>query len=362
MESIAIALVKQEVYQDLYVCSENDKDPANILFSSMGRVGPIGLFTTLNADFYIVKEEGTRECQIYRKVLPHMAEHLRMLKTTTLNTLPGQSFKIPGSDKSNGTYAVSCRDVDWGKYDIVISMNVSLPTQLVRCYPNTLFCYMIGEANLATKRVKFGYDVCLNQEARGKVATRTGVIDFPYTFVGTDCLEKIIHKHLGDASSRRGIYVEINSSDERPVVNAPPSFSGLSSLGHPINLHKQLISANLVEIYHSKYFVKLGGRKLRGNSVIESISLGTPVLMDPNDVIHRELLPKEAWVVTPEDAYRTIEYLDKNNDAYDQLLMKERDLLKKYVYQAPLDSLLNCLQYKRNHKKRSFMDMFRSTR
>lgn len=361
MDSLSIALVKQEVYQDLYVCSEKERDPTNILFSSMGRVGPIGLFTKLNADFYIVKEEDTKECQTYKKVLPHMAECLQMLKTTTLNKLPGQSFKIPGSDKSNGDYSVSCRDVDWGRYDIVISVNVSLPTQLVRRYPSTLFCYMIGEANLATKRVKFGYDVCLNQEARGKTATAPGVVDFPYTFVGTDCLETIIRRHVGRASERRGIYAEINSSDERPVVSAPPSFSGLKGLGHTINLHKQLISDNLVEIYNSKYFLKLGGRKLRGNSIIEAISLGTPVLMDPNDVIHRELLPKEAWVTTPEDAYRVIEHLDNNSDAYESLLMKERFLLNQYIYQAPLDSLLNCLQYKRNHRKRSFVNLFRST-
>ena len=34
-----IALVKQEVYQDLYVCPVTEKNAANILFSSMGRVG-----------------------------------------------------------------------------------------------------------------------------------------------------------------------------------------------------------------------------------------------------------------------------------------------------------------------------------
>lgn len=362
MENVKIALVKQEVYQDLYVCPENEKDPIKILFSSMGRVGPIGLFTKLNADFYIVKEEDSKECQIYKRVLPHMAENLKMLKTTTLNNLPGQGFKRPGCDKSNGYYSVSCYDVDWGNYDIVISINISLPSKLIKQHSNTLFCYMIGEANLATKSVKFGYDVCLNQEARGTVASKLGVIDFPYTFVGVNCLEKLMHQFLGKESEKRGIYAEINSSAERPVTNVPPLFSGLKNLGHTINLHKQLISDNLIEIYNSKYFLKIAGRKLRGNSVIESISLGTPVLMNPDDVIHKELLPKEAWIVTPEDAYRKIEYLDKNADAYNDLLMKERDLLNKYIYQAPLNSLLNCLKYKRNKKSFSFANLFKSAR
>ena len=57
MNKLKIALVKQEVYQDLYVCPVTEKDPGQILFSSMGRVGPIALMSDLNADFYIVKEE-----------------------------------------------------------------------------------------------------------------------------------------------------------------------------------------------------------------------------------------------------------------------------------------------------------------
>ena len=56
MNKPKIALVKQEVYQDLYVCPVTEKNAANILFSSMGRVGPIGLMADLDADFYIVKE------------------------------------------------------------------------------------------------------------------------------------------------------------------------------------------------------------------------------------------------------------------------------------------------------------------
>ena len=47
-----IALLKQEVYQDLYVCPVTEKDPEAILLSSMGRVGPIGLMAELDADLY----------------------------------------------------------------------------------------------------------------------------------------------------------------------------------------------------------------------------------------------------------------------------------------------------------------------
>lgn len=178
-----IALVKQEVYQDLYVCPVTEKNAANILFSSMGRVGPIGLMAELGADFYIVKEEPEYETQIYRKVIPHISKHLYLLKTETLDKIPGQEFKQPGSPFPNGKFAIDSHDIDWSKYDVVISINVSLPTSVVRNYPQTLFAYMIGEANMATGSVHFGYDVTMNQMARGIVSRKCGIMDFPYTFL-----------------------------------------------------------------------------------------------------------------------------------------------------------------------------------
>ena len=203
MNKLKIALVKQEVYQDLYVCSHEEHDPARILFSSQGRVGPIGLMAELGADFYIVKEEPERETQIYRKVIPHIAPYLHLLKTQTLDKIPGQEFKQPGSSHANGEFAVSCYDIDWGKYDIVISINVSLPTHLVLSYPNTLFGYMIGEANMATRKARFGYDITLNQMARGIVAAHCGVVDFPYTFVAGNTLERIMKGALNRPSQKR---------------------------------------------------------------------------------------------------------------------------------------------------------------
>ena len=48
-EGMKIAFVKQDCYQDLYV-SDKNASVEELLFSSQGRVGPIGLFTLLGAD------------------------------------------------------------------------------------------------------------------------------------------------------------------------------------------------------------------------------------------------------------------------------------------------------------------------
>ena len=49
-------------------------------------------------------------------------------------------------------------------------------------------------------KVYFGYDVCLNQLIREKM-TYTRVMDFPYTFVNKDHLERVLHDEFGKVES-----------------------------------------------------------------------------------------------------------------------------------------------------------------
>lgn len=361
-DKLKIALVKQEVYQDLYVCPVTEHDPAAILFSSMGRVGPIGLMAELGADFYIVREEPQQETQIYRKVIPHIAKDVQRLKTQTLDQLPGQSFKQPGSPYPNGKFAVDGRSINWEKYDIVVSINVALPTEVVLQYPNTLFAYMIGEANLATGTAHFGYDVSLNQMARGIVATRCGQVDFPYTFVGNDTLERIMRQSLQREPRNKGVFMEINSTQERPVTHVPDHFRPLADAGYDIIFHKQRISDNLQSIYDAKYFVKLGGRPIRGNSVAEAVSLGTLAIMNRNEVIHGELIIDECNVDSTDQTLALINRLEQDPQLYDELLRKQRAVLQELFFSAPLRSLTNCLEDKRKrggHAPYTFWDRWR---
>jgi hypothetical protein len=343
-----IALVKQDVYQDLYVAGRT-ATPEELLFSSIMRVGPIGLFTRLNADFLIVKEATTPECRAWEHVIPHYpAAWFRELQTRPFaqTSFPEARFLEPGTRASHADFAVACEDVNWGDYDVVISINFSIPTAIIARYPRVLWCYMVGEANVFCDRVHFDYDVCLNQETRGVVAAGQGVIDFPYTFLGPDCLDRLMARVLGRPSTRQGIFAEINSFTERPVRDAG-HLRPLESTGHPIRLHRQSIRENLTQLYDTKYFVKIGGRKIRGNSVIEAISSGAVVLMNPSELHHSQFLPSSAWVYTVDDALARIHHLDANPAAYEALRAEQRARLQAFAIDGPLESLQNALREKR---------------
>ena len=348
MEKIKIALLKQDVYQDLYVCPMSEKNASAVLFSSMMRVGPIGLISELGADFYIIKEEKEPETQIYKKIIPHIVWMLPLLKEMPLNRIPGYERRKLETEHFNGEFAIDCKKVDWGQYDVVISINVCLPTNVVMKYPKTLFCYMIGEANMATGKARFGYDVTLNQMARGIVANKLGVIDFPYTFVGSNTLERIIYSVLGRPSKRNGVFVEVNSVMKNRD-KMPPQFLPIQDAGYTIHRHQQLISDNLKTIYDSKYFVKIGGRNIRGNSVAEAISLGTLAIMDRSQVTHGELIVDECNTGSVEGVLELINKLERDDALYNHLLEKERNMLQKLFFEAPMLSISNCLSYKQKH-------------
>lgn len=345
---LRMAFVKQDVYQDLYVVPREEHDAATILFSSMGRVGPIGLMAELGADFYIVEEELFPETQVYRKVVPGLSRYFRLLKTETLDKVPGQEFKRPGSPVPQGEYAVPAASVDWGQYDVVVSVNISLPTAVVRQYPRTLFAYMIGEANLATHKTRFGYDVTLNQMARGIVAGGMGEVDFPYTFLRGDTLARIMRGVLGREARKEGVFMEINSTRERPVRHVPAQFRPIEEAGHRVVLHRQLIRDNLAAIYDAKYFVKLGGRPIRGNSVAEAVSLGTLAVMDSREVTHRELIIPECDTRTADDVLALMGRCEADPALYAALVAKQRAVLDELFFRRPLLSLSHALEEKRS--------------
>lgn len=340
-----IALVKQDVYQDLYV-GNKDMSIADLLYSSAGRVGPISLFEEYDCDFYIVEEENTQECHVWEKVMPKMVTEFRKLKTQTVKSVKGMGFHEPGSDKPNGFYAVKCSDIPWDIYDAVISINVSIPTRIVQKHPHVLWAYMIGEANFMLDRCYFGYDVCLNQLIRGENDLIHGVIDFPYTFVNKNQLERILYAEFGHIE-KKGIYGEINTTIERPVKRIPQFEPISEATGEPILVHQQNIKKNLLEMYKAKYYLKVGGRQTRGNGAIEAISLGTVVLLAPSDIICGQILPKEAWVFNAEDAIEKINFLNSHPEEYQKLLDLERALVQQFVIDYPKFWIEKAVELKR---------------
>ncbi len=331
-----VALVKQVVYQDLYVCDIKTKDPLEILYSSIARVGPIGLITEFISDFIIVDITEDLETLEYKKVIPFLADELDKLRVMSLNKIKGQEFWEPGSELSNGHFMQNVDCINWSNYDLVVGINVPIPARVIKEHKKTLFAYMIGEANMFLDYPHFNYDVVLTQEIRGVYNSKLGIIDLPYTFLKSNTLSNIINS----TDYKKGFFIEINSISERPVLDAPPIFKKLSKeLGIPYYLHKQLIKDNLLQLKQAKYFIKFGGRPTRGNGALEAISIGCLVLIRKEEIIHNEILLEELDFQSYIELFEILQKLETQHDFYISCLSKQQSLLNKYCFEIPL----NCL-------------------
>jgi len=71
--------------------------------------------------------------------------------------------------------------------------------------------------------------------------------------------------------------------------------------------------------------------------------------LDRSEVIHGELIIDECNVKTMDEVIALINQLEASPALYEELLEKERAVLRQLFYEAPLQSLRNCLNDKRTH-------------
>ena len=351
-----IALVKQISLPDLYVC-ETKSSIRDVLFSTMMRVGPLGLFHEFDCDFYIVNVAPEKECNLWKEInqtpINGPVELLLQLEDKLINEIPGQEFKKPGSTLPNGYFAKDVNEIDWSCYDIVISLNISVPSHIVKKNPNTLWCYMFMEPNQNMDKVYFNYDVSLNHYISGISYGRPGVIDFPYTFLHPGLLAKIIKEYVGRDSLKNGIFCDISCSkkigEEKHITTPPQHLLALKETGFELKVHQQNIRDNLKTIYDSKYVVKVGGSPMRGNSVIEAISLGSLFIGDPDLILLKLLVPSECRVKNTTEALRLIERLETCPEKFWELWWMQRTISQLCVIDRPSESLHRILTYKRTY-------------
>lgn len=343
-----IAVVKSSVYQDLWVCPPS-KDVKEIFQTTLMRTPPIALAEDYDAEFIIVRDTNEPPCHFNKGTVG--ANFANNMKYSKENKYPELAFLDNTFHKhtSIDEVAVIADDISWGdRYDIVITINHCIPARITKQYPHILWCYYVGENDLNyTQNVLDGYDIIFDQDYIPH--TQPFKISFPYTFLNTHTLENLYERVFGapPSPSRRGIYMEINNTSERPVVKIPAEFQYIAAqTGHPVVVHHQNIIENLERLCGAKYFVKLLGRQIRGNSVMEAISAGMIVIAPPNRVIYKDLIAGECYAETEEDVCRVIQKIETTPHLYEYILFKQRAALKNYIHTS-IDKLFSAYKIMR---------------
>jgi hypothetical protein len=336
-----IAVVKSQIYQDLWVTNITS-DPIELYKTSMMRCPPIGLAEAYNADFIIVKESDEYPCQHNKNCLPEQYKDNMKYSTEIKN--PSLPFLDNTFHKHVSLDAVShsVDDIDWVKYDIVFCINTCIPDRIIEQYPKTLWCYWVGENNWDLMHNKIGnYDIILNQDVTRHDLPNYSV-GFPYSYIGPYTMETIGKSLMSvESIGKHGIYMEINNTEDRPVKNIPNEFQRVSEkCSMDIIVHSQNILENAKRINKSKYFVKLLGRLIRGNGLLECISAGTLILANRSLIILNSLVLPECHIETVEDICYKIKYFEENPNEYKRCVKMQRDILEQDYFNKPIEQVI----------------------
>uniref|UniRef100_A0A6C0EQC4 Glycosyltransferase n=1 Tax=viral metagenome TaxID=1070528 RepID=A0A6C0EQC4_9ZZZZ len=341
MENIRIAFVKSSVYQDLWV-TDITNNYIDIFKSTIMRCPPIGLAEHFSADFIIVKDTNDYPCNINKNVLA--LEYYHTVQFSTNLRFPTSPFL---DETYNGGITIdsishNVDDIEWSKYNIVICINTCIPERVIEKYESILWCYFVGENDdIYVNQIISKYDCILNQDVC-KPNLPWFSIGFPYSFVGPYTIENLVNKVSNVNILKNGVFQEINNTRDRPVLNPHPEFLQIErECNMPIILHSQNIVENIKRICQSKYFVKLFGRVIRGNGILEVISAGTLVLINKNLIMFRNLIPDECHVESVQDIINKIHYFENNESEYKRLIDLQRENLSTYYFKKPINDLID---------------------
>lgn len=356
-----IALVKQNVYQDLYCC-DSHQSPKNTILSSLRRCGPVALITECNADFHILNQADYAECYTWQEKSSNCGQR----PVSYYQELAEIKHKELPYTKGNSQLELSknIEDIDWSIYDIVISLDISIPKTTVLKFPKTLWCYMPGEPcmNIYKKsqyKIKFGYNVFLNQEIPMDTFTYREIlhipfyksislpiysplkkwrpkkqkeIDFPYTLTKHNSIEQLFEN-----SGKTGIGFEfythqtLNKSDLM-------LFNGQKIQQNVVHHN---IAIRLESLSRTKYFITNSNNYRRGNGLLEAMASGCLCLATKHQYLpnYQRLLGKLGKFNSNKEIIEFVKTLDNDDSLYQQYKSKQDILIDKHCFQIPIDRL-----------------------
>ena len=140
----------------------------------------------------------------------------------------GESTWRGGSSTTTQSTYTKAEDIDWSAYDIVVSIDVAVPTRVVEAFPGVMWCYYWIEGGPYSLKTwwgigspQFSYNVFLTQglaklpltaQSRAvlrMLSERRVVLDAPYYLLSSKTLSDVHAYHRG--APRSGVCLSSSS-------------------------------------------------------------------------------------------------------------------------------------------------------
>jgi len=332
------ALVKQSIYPDLYSCPP--RTPAReAVLSTIQRMGPAAFLVDLQADFWLVREDFAPECRVWEEsVGSHAGTDLRKFRA--------EQDRVPhggrrGHQRTPAQDAVAVGEVPWERYDIVVSVDVSVPERILRAHPRILWVTLPADPGTPTakagwKRPPFSWDVNLTHLHR-RFPVRPGLgprtLECPYSLQSPQTWTEI----FGPAEKlpRSGCFLETQT-------HAALDSDGLAELqtlgpvGRPLGSLPDVARTLLA----SRYYVQMTGGPLTGNGQIEAVMAGCLAVGNPASYVQRSLFLPGLEVDSRPSLLALLRGLEADPARREALRGAQQSVAEYLCFRRPLHRLL----------------------
>jgi len=325
-----ICVVKQHTTYDLF--TRTGPDLQSIVASSNWRSGPIGLWEAFDTSARIVFEDAAPECQLGKQ---HWSQYVQ-----------GWDLWPPGSTADDADL------VDWAQYDIVISIDVAVPTRIIKRFPSVLWCYYFIEGgptgidNRFRGSPFFSYNVFLNHRLAKSLLTsdspssrqmrksRRAVLDFPYYMQSPHSVRRL-YPQMGDVQ-RTGVCLSHHSRE----VLRDGERAALTRIGPVRAKWRTIAEIHRAELESTYFVVHPASKPSVGVALIEAVSAGCVVLAPNNRVLgFPELLTPSLEYRTMDELLELLESLENDPRTREGYRRQQERLVEEWCYRNPAHNL-----------------------
>jgi len=319
-----VALVKQTAYQGGYLPGPARNWTQTVL-TAPAHLGPMSFLADLNADYFVVRQSPDPETYLWREKFAGDPDPDIAFRRT-------QAWQ----EEQETMGVVDCHDIRWDDYDLVICLDIPVPTRIASKSKRTVWAYYSVEAGGPLHKSSLsepvqGYHFYLNhsfRRYRSRPANRRHVLEFPFTFQSAASWQSLAKTTAATTLKRHGAVVD-RASWKAASCAIPSLMSPLSG-----------DSSNYIQMMSSHQFAIRTDSKTRwGNWALEAIQAGCLFLGRADSLAMPGILLPDLIVPDLTTAQKTIEALLENPIQMEALTRTQAALAEHLAFRRPMMDL-----------------------
>ena len=322
-----VALVRQAAYRGAYLPGEK-RNWTDVVLTANAHLGPFSFLAELNADYFVTRQTPDLETYLWKEKFardPHSESAYRGIEAW--------------QEEQETMGVVDCDQIRWDDYDLVICLDIPIPTRIVSKSKKTIWAYYSVEAGGTLHKSSIlkpvsGYHFYLNhcfRRYRARPCNKNHVLEFPFTFQSAASWKHLAKETACEDANRRGAVV-----DRASWQSHPDDKSGfMTHLSGDAAAYIRLMSS-------SQFSIRTDPKTRWGNWPLEAIQAGCLFLGRADSLAMPGVLLPELIVSDLPSAHKKIKALLKDPLHMQSLARTQAALAEHLAFRRPLMDLTAC--------------------